>query len=75
MDIEMEGGGEYQICSFMWANFWIMSHSKKHLEQMPKDFIEEATKVDLEPKPVSLRRTSTYASEEKKDVIWGTSKV
>ena len=36
MDIETGGGGEHQICSFMWAdNFCIMSHSKKHLEQMP----------------------------------------
>ena len=47
----------------MWAdNFWIISHSKKHLEQMLKDLVEEAAKVDLEPKPVSLWWTSTYAS-------------
>ena len=53
MDIETEGGGEHQICSFMWTdNFWTMSHSKKHLEQMLKDPIEEAGKADLEPKPV-----------------------
>ena len=47
--------GEHEICSFMWAdNFWFISHSKKHLEQMLKDLIEEAAKVDMEPKPASL---------------------
>ena len=47
MDIETEGGGEHQSCSYMWAdNFWIMSHSKKHLEQMLKDLIEAAAKVE-----------------------------
>ena len=75
MDIEAEGGGEHQICSFMWAdNFWVISHSKKHLEQMLFDLIEEAAEVDLEPKPASLWWTSTYASEEKEDMIPGTSK-
>ena len=50
MDIDGEGEGVHQICSFMWAdNFWIMSHSKEHLEQMLEDLIEEAAKVDLEP--------------------------
>ena len=74
MDID-EGGAEHQICSFMWAgNFWIMSHSKKHLEQMLKDLIEEAAKVDLETRPASLWLTSTYVSEEKEDMTLGTSK-
>ena len=64
--VEGESGGVHQICSFMWAdNFWIISHSEKHLEQMLKDFIEEAAKVDLEPKPASPWWTSTYASEER----------
>ena len=54
----------------MWAdNFWIMSHSKEHLEQMLKDLMEEAAKVDLERKPASLWWTSTHASEEKEDMI------
>ena len=36
MDIEAEGE-VHQIWSSMWAhNFWITSHSKKHLEQMLK---------------------------------------
>ena len=40
----------------MWAdNLWIISHSKKQLEQMLKDLIEEAAEVDLEPKPASLQ--------------------
>ena len=42
-----------------------LSHSKKHLEQMLKGLIEEAAKVDLEPKLASLGWTSTYAFEEK----------
>ena len=30
----VEGKGEQKICSFMWAdNFWIIFHSKEHLEQ------------------------------------------
>ena len=33
----------------MWANnFWVVSHSREHLEQMLKHFIEEAARVDLE---------------------------
>ena len=71
--LEVEGEREHQICSFLAENFWIMSHSKEHLEQMFKDLIEKAGKVDLEPKPASLW-TTTYASEEKEDMILGTSK-
>ena len=60
LDVEGEGGEVHQICSFMWAdNFWIIFHSEKHLEQMFLDLIEDAAKVDLEPKPVSLWWTST----------------
>ena len=62
MDVEE---GVHQICSFM-------SRSKEHLEQMLKDLLEEAGKVDLEPKPASLWWTSTYASD-KSDMILGTS--
>ena len=47
---------------------------KKHLEQMLKDLIEEAAEMDLEPEPASLWWTSTYASENKEDIILGTSK-
>ena len=29
MDVEGEGGGKHQICSFIWAdNFWIITRSK-----------------------------------------------
>ena len=63
-----------QILANVAGNFWIMSHSKKYLEQMLEDLIEEAGKVDLEPKPASLCWTSTYASEEKEDMILGTSR-
>ena len=51
-----------------------MSHSKEYLEQMLQDLFEEAGKVDLEPKPASLWWTSTCASEDKSDMILGTSK-
>ena len=52
--VEGESGVAHQICSFMWAdNFWIIYHSKKHLEQMLKDLIKEAAKADLEPKSAS----------------------
>ena len=58
--------GRHQICSFVWAdNFWIVSHSKENLEQMQRDFLEEADKWDLVPKPASLWWTSTCNSEEK----------
>ena len=73
--LDVEGEGAHQICSFMCAdNFGIMSHSKEHLEQMLKYLVEEAGKVDLEPKPASLWWTSANASEEKEDMILGTSK-
>ena len=47
-------------------------HSMEHMEQMLKDLIEEAAKVDLELKRASLWWTSTYASEEKEVMILGT---
>ena len=47
---------------------------KEHLEQILKDLIEEAEKVDLEPKPASLWWTSTHACEVKENMILGTSK-
>ena len=46
-----------------------MSNSKQHLEQMLKDLIEQAAEVDLEPKLASLWWTSTYAFEEKEDMM------
>ena len=53
----------------MWADsYWVVSHSKAHLEQMLKDPIQEAERWDFEPKPATLWWTSTYTSEEKKDV-------
>ena len=65
-----KGGGQaHQICSFMCAdNYWIMSHSKTHLEQMLRGLIEDAERWVLEPKPASLWWTSTGASEEMKDI-------
>ena len=46
-----QGKRVHQMYSFMWAdNFWIMSHSKEFLEQILKDPIEEASKLDLERK-------------------------
>ena len=41
--LDFKGEKVHQICSFVWAdNFWIMSHSKRNLEQMPRDLTEEA---------------------------------
>ena len=48
-------------------------YSRKHLEQMLGDLIEEAAKEDLDFKPASLWWTSTHASEEE-EMILGTSK-
>ena len=51
-------------------NFWVVSHSKAHLEQMLKDLIQEAAKWDLEPKPASLWCTSTYDGDKKMDLVF-----
>ena len=56
-------GGCHQICSFMSADCWILSHSEAHLEPMMKDFIEEAGRWDLDTKQASLWWTITYADE------------
>ena len=57
---------DHQICSVMWAdNVWLMSHSKKSLDEMVQDIIEEAGRWDLLPKAASLWWTSTYEGEEK----------
>ena len=50
-----------------------MSHSKENLAWMLRDLIKLASRWDLESKPASLWWTSTYASEEKNDMILGTS--
>ena len=72
--LDFEDERAHQIYSFMWAdNFWIMSHSKKNLEQMPRDLIEEASRWDLVPKPACLWWPSTYGSEEKVDMILSTT--
>ena len=74
LDVEGEGRGEHQICSLCGpTTSGSYPTQKEHLEPMLKDLIEEAAKVDLEPKPASLRCTSTYASEEKEGMILGTS--
>ena len=58
-----------QICSIMWADkFWITFHSRRHLEQMLRDFIEEE-KWDLAPKLASLWWTSTYEDEEGSEML------
>ena len=58
----------HQIYSFMWTvKYWIPSHSKIHLEQMMKEFIEEAERSDLEP-------DETYSNEKMEDVMIETKK-
>ena len=64
LDLEFER--THRICSFM-------SRSEENLEQMLRDLIEEANRWDLVPKPTSLWWTSTYHSEEKVDMILGTT--
>ena len=57
--LDLQGEKAHQICSFMWAdNFWILSRSKRNLENMTRDLIEEAEKWDLAPEPASLWWTS-----------------
>ena len=59
--LDFKGDKAHLICSFMWAdNFGIMSHSKRNLEQMLRDLIEEAEKWEVAPKTASLWWTSTY---------------
>ena len=50
--IEKDGhAGYHQICSMLLAdNYWIMSHSMLHLEQMMKQLVEELWRYDMEPK-------------------------
>ena len=70
--LDLGRDGVHRRCSFLWADhFGIMSHSKVHLEQKFKDLIEEAGKVDQEPKPASLWWTNIFASEGNEDMIFG----
>ena len=48
--VVLEGHKTHQICSFMCADkLWVMSHTKSYLQQMLKDLIQEAKKLDLAP--------------------------
>ena len=72
--LDFKGERAQKLCSSMWAdNFWLMSHSKRNLEQMLRDLIEEAEKCDLAPKPASLWWTSTYEEEERSEVLVATN--
>ena len=67
--MDFEDARAQQICSCMWSdNFWILSRSKKNLEQMLRDLAEEANRWDLVPKLASLWWTSTYDLEESVDM-------
>ena len=59
--------------SFGADNFSIMSHSKRNVEQMLRDLIEEAGRWDLAPKLVSFWWTSTYEPEEERDLSIDTT--
>ena len=54
-----------QICRILWADNGSVSHAKEHLQQPTKYVIDEADIWDLEPKIVSLRWSSTSATEIK----------
>ena len=56
-----------QICRILWADNGSVSHAKEHLQQMAKDVTDEANIWDMEPKFVSLRGSSTSATEIKED--------
>ena len=72
--LDVKGEKVHQICSFVWAtNFWIMSHSKRNLEQMLRDLIEEAEKWDLAPKTCKSVWTSTHEEEERSEVLIATN--
>ena len=46
--LDFTGEKAHQICSFMWPdNFWIMYHSKRNLERMLRDLIEEAERSQV----------------------------
>ena len=50
-----------------------MFHSKRNLEQMLRDLIEEAETWNVAPKPASLWWTSTYEEEERSEVLVATT--
>ena len=63
---ERHGKG-HQICSILWAdNDSVMSHTREHLQQMLKDFVEETEKRDLDWNP-----NYAFAKEAKKDMPRG----
>ena len=46
--LDFEDEKAHQIRSVMWAdNFWLLSYSKKTLEEMLQDIIEDARRWDL----------------------------
>ena len=69
-----QGGGFKNLQFCVADNYWILSHSKTHLEQMMKDLTGEADRWDVEPKPASLWWTNTYDDEKMDDKkIWTTT--
>ena len=72
--LDFKGEKAHQICRFTWAhNFWIVSHSKRNVEQMLRELIEEAEKWRLAPKPESLWWTSTNESDKRSEVLIATN--
>ena len=52
----------------MWVdNFWVLSHSKRNLEQMLRDLIEELETWDLAPDPAMVDKQ--YEEEERSEVL------
>ena len=43
---------------------------KEHVEQMMKELVEEVENWDKDPKPASLRWTSTDAKKENEDIVF-----
>ena len=62
--LDLEDERAQQMCSFMWAdNFLIVSHLKENMEHILRH-LSETKKWDLTPKPASVWWTCTYDDEE-----------
>ena len=63
---ETDQGGFRQICSFLWAeNCWKLSQSKKNLEVMMEELVDEVGKCEMEPKTTSMRQVPTRTRRRK----------
>ena len=63
---------EFSLRVMMWTdNYWLFSDSRERLVCKVNDIIEELLDLDMERKPESLWRTSTYKHEDKRTLRVG----